>query len=107
MTKEQLREQFKQYIFAGGKYSDLPEHEADEIADYWINKLEAMIKEAVEEERKSILENVVYDLDRLNSDWKAKVEWIGSELQRYKDEYSEDLQALHPNSKDEIINKDN
>ena len=47
--------------------------------------------EAVRRERARMLENVVKDFDRLNSDWKAKVEWIGSELQRYRDEYCTDL----------------
>ena len=68
-----------------------------------IEALEAKDKECEErvgEERERMLENMLYDLDKLNSDWKSKVEWIGSELQRYRDGYFEDLQALTPTKTD-------
>lgn len=103
MTKEQLREEFKDFMCK----AEVPGRSTNEIINFWLAKFSQARKEAVEGERERIEKWVVENHEHHNfADELPPQGCNGCVDKDYPYVNSMDLvDFIHPHSKDEIINK--
>jgi hypothetical protein len=95
MTKEQLREEFKDFMCK----AEVPGRSTNEIINFWLAKFSQARKEAVEGERERIEKIVNEKSYYLPTFSESRTENGGSDVI----EKNDILQALHPHSKDEMM----